>query len=70
MTLPTITQTKYWMAVAAFLVATLCLCVLRLCTFTEWASFVGVLFTLYGVADVTNTHLQQSKGVAKESQTS
>lgn len=70
MTLPNITQTKYWLAVAAFLIASVALCALKLCTFTEWATFVLALFGLYGSADVVNTHLQQSKGIPAERQTS
>jgi uncharacterized membrane protein YhaH (DUF805 family) len=65
---PRIMQTKYWLAVAAFAIASVAL-FLRIATFGEWASFMGVLFTLYSVADVTNTHLQQAKHIPPENQT-
>ncbi len=67
--IPRIVQTKYWLAVAAFLVASAALFVSR-ATFTEWATFMAVLFGLYGSADVVNTHLQQKKNIPTDQQTS
>lgn len=69
MNLPEIRQTKYWLAVAAFIVASVALFTTR-AVFTEWAVFMGVLFSLYGSADVVNTHLQQKKNIPTEQQTS
>lgn len=67
--IPRIVQTKYWLACAAFLVASTALFVSK-ATFTEWATFMGILFTLYGSADVVNTHLQQRKQIPPDQQTS
>lgn len=63
-----IRQTKFLLAVASWVVASIALFMGK-ATFGEWASFMGVLFTLYGVAHVTDTHMQQSKHVPAESQT-
>lgn len=69
MQLPNITQTKYWLAVAAFIVASFALGFAK-ATFAEWGTFVAGLFALYGSADVVNTHLQQTKNIPQEQQTS
>lgn len=67
--MPRVNQTKYWLAVAAFIVASVALFI-DTATFSEWASFMAVLFATYGVADITNTHLQQKKQIPTEQQTS
>jgi hypothetical protein len=64
-----IRQTKFYLVAAAFIVSAIALFVGR-CTFVEWASFMGTLFALYGLANVTDTHLQQKKSIPLESQTS
>jgi hypothetical protein len=66
---PRILQTKYWLAIGCFLVASIALFVAK-ATFAEWATFMAVLFGLYGSADIYNTHLQQKKNIPPESQTS
>jgi hypothetical protein len=67
--MPRIQQTKYWLAIAAFLVASVALFVSK-AAFAEWATFMVVLFGLYGTGDVVNTHLQQKKSIPPEQQTS
>lgn len=64
-----IRQTKFYLVAVAVLISATALFIGR-CTFVEWASFMGTLFTLYGVANVTDTHLQQKKSIPLESQTS
>lgn len=66
--IPQVRQTKFLLVVAVFIVAAVALFIGR-CTFGEWATFMGTLFALYGVADVTNTHLQQTKNIRPEDQT-
>jgi hypothetical protein len=63
-----IRQTKFWLATACWVVASLALATGR-ATFMEWASFMGSLFTLYGVAHVTDTHMQQQKHILPGDQT-
>lgn len=68
MSLPHIRQTKYLLAVLAFVVATVALFTAR-ADFSAWSSFMLILFGLYGASDITNTHLQQSKAVPADQQT-
>lgn len=63
-----IRQTKFSLAAACFVIAAIALFVGR-CTFVEWASFMGTLFTLYGGAHVIDTHLQQKKAIPPAEQT-
>lgn len=63
-----IRQTKFSLAAACFVVAAIALFIGR-CSFTEWATFMGTLFTLYGGAHVVDTHLQQKKSIPQEQQT-
>lgn len=67
--IPRVMQTKYWLAIGCFVVASVALFVAK-ATFAEWATFMTVLFGLYGSADIYNTHLQQKKGITTENQTS
>jgi uncharacterized membrane protein len=64
-----IRQTKFYMALAGFIVATISH-FLGKATFAEWAAFMGTLFTLYGVSHITDTHMQQKKLIPPEAQTS
>lgn len=66
--MPRVQQTKYWLAVAAFLVASVALFIGK-ATFGEWAAFMGVLFATYGTADIVSTHMQQAKRIPPEEQT-
>lgn len=63
-----IRQTKFLLAVASWVVASVALFVGK-ATFGEWAAFMGTLFALYGVAHVTDTHMQQKKHIPSEEQT-
>lgn len=65
---PHIQQTKLYHAAFCQAVATIGLCT-GLATFGEWATFSATLFTLYGIAHVTDTHLQQQKKIPLEDQT-
>jgi hypothetical protein len=62
---PNIRQTKLLQAVFCQLVATVALFVGK-ADFSAWAQFSAMLFTLYGVAHVVDTHLQQGKQVKPE----
>lgn len=66
--MPRVQQTKYWLAVAAFIVASIALFI-GTATFGEWAAFMGVLFASYGAADIVSTHMQQAKKIPAEEQT-
>ncbi len=79
MIVPTVRQTKFLLAVFLLLAAT------GMATASLWLQAVGKavfmdanmwwvvalsVFTAYGASDVVNTHLQQSKNVRPEDQTS
>lgn len=66
--MPQIRQTKYLLAILAFIVATVALFTAR-ADFSAWSSFMLILFGLYGASDITNTHLQQKKQIAPSDQT-
>lgn len=64
-----IRQTKFFLAVGCFIVATVSLFTSK-AAFGEWATFMGTLFTLYGASHITDTHMQQKKLIPAEKQTS
>jgi len=63
-----IRQTKFFLAMGCWIVAAASLFMGK-ANFGEWATFMATLFSLYGVAHVTDTHMQQKKAIPQERQT-